>query len=383
MTRINSLDGLRALSIMMVLLAHAAPTMPAALTSSILFQLLANSHLGVKIFFVISGYLITKLLILEKEKNGVISIKQFYLRRIFRIFPIFYIYILTLIILKSTIAPSILSSYQDVLPAAFYLWNYKQFFMSTNGNSNWFLGHFWSLSMEEQFYLLWPFVFVFFYAGSRGSKLTTILLTMIVLMPVVRVATYLWMPGNRGQIGMMLQTGGDTILMGCYGAVIERKASFKEKYLKYLKGNSLVIFAIVFLLVISPLLSNHFKGAYALPIGMSLENILILIFILFSIYVPTTYQRVLQHKILVQIGMLSYSLYVWQQLFLSNLYTSWVNRFPQNLFIVFAVGYISYFLIEKPIMQLRSRFNTVPLQDSAKQSEVAATYISACSKLNS
>lgn len=359
---------------MMVLLAHASPTMPAALTSSFFFQFLGSSGLGVRIFFVISGYLITKLLILEKEKNGCISIKQFYLRRALRIFPIFYIYILIIIFIKITIVPSILSSYRDVLPAVFYLWNYKHFFMSTNGNSNWFLGHFWSLSMEEQFYLLWPVVFALFYIKSNGSKLTRILLTMMLLMPIVRIATYLWMPDSRGQIGMMLQTGGDAILMGCYGAVIESKASFKEKYLKYLKNKPLIIFSIIFLFIISPLLDKHFKGAYKLSIGISLKNVFVLVFILFSIHVPTAYQRVLNHKILVQIGVLSYSLYVWQQLFLTNHYTSWVNRFPQNLFIVFAVGFISYFLIEKPILQLKSRFKTVPLQDIAKQSEVATTY---------
>src|SRR5215217_6863548 len=100
MNRIKSIDGLRALSIIMVLLDHVAPTMPKEITSFFLYQFIATSGIGVKIFFVISGYLITKLLMIEKEKTGSINIKHFYLRRAFRIFPIFYLYIAVILILK-------------------------------------------------------------------------------------------------------------------------------------------------------------------------------------------------------------------------------------------------------------------------------------------
>lgn len=155
MNRIKSIDGWRAIAIIMVLLGHAYETIPAWLSQNRLLHYLGNGQLGVRIFFVISGYLITKLLIIEKEKNGDISLKDFYLRRVFRIFPVFYLYIIVLILLKIFLVPNIFSSYLLVISAALYLWNYKQYIsIPETGNGYWFMGHFWSLSMEEQFYRL-------------------------------------------------------------------------------------------------------------------------------------------------------------------------------------------------------------------------------------
>jgi len=359
MNRIMSIDGLRALSIIMVLLGHSAATMSDEVANNLLFKLFANSNLGVKFFFVISGYLITKLLIIEKEKTNFINIKHFYLRRAFRILPIFYLYIFVIIFLKWTFVTDIVDSYLDVLPASFYLWNYKHFWTSVSGKGSWFLGHFWSLSMEEQFYLLWPFVFSFFYAKSSNIKLIKLVSILILIMPFLRLLTYVLTPDSRGYINMMLHTGGDAILIGCLGALIEGTNAFKAKYLLHLQNKFLIVFTVFFLFVFSPLLSINFKGAYDLPIGMTLNNVFILIFLFWCIYVPTKFSSVLNNRILVQIGVLSYSLYVWQQLFLTNRNDFWVNKFPQNIFIVFLVGFASYYLIEKPILKLKNRYKAV------------------------
>jgi peptidoglycan/LPS O-acetylase OafA/YrhL len=364
MNRIKSIDGIRALSIIMVLLGHASQTMPKEITSNFFFKLISNSTLGVNIFFVISGYLITKLLIIEYRKSGRINIKYFYIRRLLRIFPIFYIYLFVLIILKETVVSNIFNSYQDLLPAGLYLWNYKHILYDNIivGNGTWFLGHFWSLSMEEQFYLIWPFVFSCLFFKTSGKKLTRVVITIIVLMPILRVATYFLIPDNysRGHIVMMLHTGGDAILVGCLGALIESRTHLQERFLPFLQNKFLILFSILFLFVISPLLQSKFEGSYGLPIGMTLNNLCILGLILWCIYIPTKFSKALNNKILVQIGVLSYSLYVWQQLFLTNKYDFWLNKFPQNLFVVFIVGLISYYLIEKPILSFKNKFKNVP-----------------------
>lgn len=343
----------------MVLLAHAGPTMPQILRGHFLFNFLANAGLGVRIFFVLSGYLITKILIIEEAKTGIINIRHFFLRRMLRIFPIFYLYILVVVLLKLYYIPNIIDKVSDVVPALFYVWNYKFLWVNISGNANWFLGHFWSLSMEEQFYLFWPFTFAFFYSNDSRSRFFRVLIAVIVLMPVLRVASYFLMPENRGQIAWMLHTGGDSILIGCLGALIEKTERFKSVFIDYLNNKWLIVFTLLFLFILSPSLSLAYGGAYQLPFGISLDNIFILILLFWIMYIPTIFTKFLNHKVMVNIGTLSYSLYVWQQIFLTNIYKYWFNLFPQNLIIVFLIGYFSYYVIEKPILRLKRKLKPV------------------------
>lgn len=353
--RIRSIDGIRAVSIIMVVLAHASHSIPSCITNKILFKYVSNSALGVSFFFVISGYLITKLLLAEKEKKGSISIKNFYFRRIFRIFPIFYLYIITVVLIKIFFVHHIFHSYYLVVFACLYIWNYKHLFSYQeigNDEGNWFFGHFWSLSMEEQFYLLWPLVF------QRVNKelLIKSTLIIIVLMPLLRVTTYFVMPNSRGQIGMMLQTGGDTILIGCVGALLENKILHSRLIRFMLNNNYIVLLVCAFTFVISPFLSERLRGAYSLSIGISLNNITIFFLVLWAIHIPSIISKILNLKLFIYIGMLSYSLYIWQQLFLGFESTNSFSKFPLNIIVIIIVSIVSYNVIEKPILKLKSRF---------------------------
>ncbi|WP_158994071.1 acyltransferase [Mucilaginibacter sp. L196] len=357
MNRIKSIDGLRAVSILLVLLSHLIVTLPVDLSKHFFYPIIENGGTGVIIFFVISGYLITKLLIIEHQKTGDVNIKHFYIRRVFRIFPIFYTYILVIIVLKLFFVPEIFGNYKTVGVASIYLWNYSQLFhLRPDRMGSWFIGHFWSLSMEEQFYLLWPITFALV---ANKQKLIKITLVIILLMPLLRVATYFVFPGSRPQIGGMLQTGGDAILTGCLGAMLESRPDFKEKYGKYFQSNWLAGLSAFFLLFISPLLADHFRGLYTLPLGKTLEDVAIIILLFWSMYVDTPVSKALNNKLVMQLGILSYSLYVWQQLFLTSVSHFWINKFPQNIIAVFVVALISYNLIEKPILKLKKRFKDV------------------------
>ncbi|WP_460972038.1 acyltransferase family protein [Spirosoma migulaei] len=358
MNRIKSIDGLRAIAICMVLLGHTSEQMPSFITDNFIFRSLSNGSLGVKVFFVISGYLITKLLLAEKEKQGNINIKYFYLRRIFRIFPVFYLYILTILLLKWFVFSEIFSSYYLVILASLYLWNYKHFFSYSSmpsDNGNWFFGHFWSLSMEEQFYLLWPITF----QKLRKERLIQLVTAILIVMPLIRLATYFFMPNSRGQITMMLQTGGDAILTGCLGALLEPKI-LASKRISFIVNNNLLMFFIVLILFLPiPLLDKRMLGGYNMLIGPTLKNIIILLILFWSINTPSIVSRILNSRPFVQVGVLSYSLYVWQQLFLTTKINSWTNIFPQNLLIVFVVAFFSYYMIEKPILKLKARYKNV------------------------
>ena len=146
---IPSLDGLRAISILLVVIAHSSqnfsPWVNLPVGTFLLF-----AHLGVSVFFVISGFLITSLLLKEWDATGTIGLKHFYLRRAFRIFPPFYLYLVILLVL--VLAGVFHTSLRAFFFAAIYCMDYYL------GPGSGFVGlqHIWSLSVEEQFYLLWP-----------------------------------------------------------------------------------------------------------------------------------------------------------------------------------------------------------------------------------
>jgi peptidoglycan/LPS O-acetylase OafA/YrhL len=153
MTRIPSLNGLRALSILMVLAGHAA--MCAGFKS---WWLGIYTYAGVLVFFVVSGYLITTLMLREAEQTGTVNVGAFYIRRAWRILPVAYAYLLII-----TLVQYRQFSWSDIALSWTYLTSYGVSF----GEFPWDLDHLWSLSVEEQFYLLWP---LFFVLGIRWTK---------------------------------------------------------------------------------------------------------------------------------------------------------------------------------------------------------------------
>ncbi len=354
MERLKSIDGLRAIAITMVVLGHAAHTIPAYVSQNYLYGLVSNASLGVRVFFVISGYLITKLLLAEERKTTTINIKHFYLRRLLRIFPVFYLYIFVIVILKLFFIPDIFQHYALVMFAGLYLWNYKHLFTHSDflhDKGSWFFGHFWSLAMEEQFYLLWPLAF----KNINKKLLTKIVLSIILVMPALRVATYFLVPNSRGQITMMLHTGGDTILVGCLGALLEERI-LRHKRMNALFNNTFfVVISFTFVFLVSPYLGKHFSHAYGLAVGRFADNFVILFVLLWSVHFNSAFSRIMNAAVLVHVGILSYSIYIWQQLILTNEIHYTANSFPLNIFILLAIATGSYYIIEKPILGLKKR----------------------------
>ena len=156
MRLIPSLDGLRAVSICLVLLAHASWFLPVWLTRTSPFRYIVGSGTnGVAAFFVVSGFLITSLLLNEQQKTGSISLKRFYFRRTLRIFPPYYAFMLVMLGLWAT-------HFVNLDPAAVkaaltYTWALIPLQQESG-----LIAHCWSLSIEELFYLLWPLTCCFF-----------------------------------------------------------------------------------------------------------------------------------------------------------------------------------------------------------------------------
>src|SRR5271157_945604 len=165
MQQIPSLDGLRAISIALVLYGHATGTLGFPIASD-RFGLAAA---GVRTFFIISGFLITKLLLKEIASKGTISLRAFYRRRVLRIFPAFYAYwlvTLALVMVGLLAVPA-----RDLAYAATYTINYVV-------DRSWSVGHLWSLAVEEQFYALWPLT-LFFLGRKRSFSLACGVLLLV------------------------------------------------------------------------------------------------------------------------------------------------------------------------------------------------------------
>jgi len=212
--RIPYLDGLRAFSITTVVLGHASLFIPWLSTrvGTAFGVVFANSSFGVRVFFVLSGFLITTLLLNELEATGRISIKGFYERRIARIFPAFYTYLLTILILM--LSHHIDVRWGDLANAATYTWNYSWLWYPPGRVAGEVLGLFWTLSLEEQFYLVWPACLILL--GRRWAE--RLVIACVIFLPFVRIACYFLFPSTRGQLMMMFHTGSDQLLWGagCY-----------------------------------------------------------------------------------------------------------------------------------------------------------------------
>lgn len=344
--RIPSLDGVRAVSILMVIVGHSFrwDGVPSALPQPLL-RVIGAGDLGVSIFFVISGFLITTLLLREEARTGAIRLPAFFLRRAYRIWPA-YLVLLGTAGLLTLVHVGRLNG-RDFLSALLFVWNY------TGGSGDsWTLAHTWSLSVEEQFYLVWPATMLL--AGSQARR-HWIAITIIALSPFVRVTTYLLVPSLRAQIGVMGHTRADTLMFGCLLALVlsdERGSALLDRVID--QGWQWVALAVLF--AIEPWLKVRYAGGYMLPIGFTLEGLSIACVLAWVVRRPdTAVGRVLNSRWVVHIGVLSYSLYLWQQLFARNLTGLPATPLAIRLLLLVAVAEASYRFVEAPMLRRKRR----------------------------
>jgi peptidoglycan/LPS O-acetylase OafA/YrhL len=335
--RIASLDGLRALSILLVLTAHVPGTVGAP-GAPWVFRLFDLGNMGVRVFFVISGYLITGLLLREQERSGTISIPRFYFRRTLRIFPAYYVFLACVAVAAAHGVEELRP--HDMLHAVTYTENY-------NADHSWVIGHAWSLSVEEQFYLMWPAVLLL--SGARLGM--WIAAGFAAAVPLVRVAVYYFAPAWYPRTGYTFETVGDAIAIGCLLAGLRSQLWNLPRY-RALLGSAWfwVVPAAVF--AISSAARPRLQGLF----GITLMNVGVALCIDWAIRnADGVVGRVLNCAPLVLIGQWSYSLYLWQQPFLDRASTTWWTRFPLNVGLAFTAALASYYLVERPCLNARKR----------------------------
>ena len=335
-SRIPSLDGLRAISIALVLFAHTAGT---RFFPSFVGPRRVLGHFGVRVFFVISGFLITTLLLKELEKTGRISLKWFYIRRFFRIFPAAYTYILVMCGLTAAGLTGL--SRADLAHAFTYTVNYEQV-------RPWLTIHLWSLSIEEQFYMLWPAVL--FFAGRKiGLRIAAVALFAA---PLIGAATQRWVPSLAWSVGTSFQTNADMLAAGCLLAGVRDRLIGFGWYRGFLESRLFLALPALIVAMVAGVPMPFLPSLLASP----LLNLSIAVFIDRSVRYPSdSFGRLLNWKPVAFVGVLSYSLYLWQEPFLNRLSDLPVCWFPINLLCAGTAALASYSFVEKPFLRLRRK----------------------------
>ncbi len=348
MPRYPSINGLRAISIALVVIDHLA--MRCGVFNGIsgipwlrpFLDFLQDGQLGVNVFFVISGFLITSLLLDEEMRTKSISLKKFYIRRTLRIFPAYFFLLSVYFVLQ--VFKLIWIPREAWLTAI----TYTKYF---NWPLDWYTGHAWSLSIEEHFYLLWPLIFL---AGPKIRKGAAVFLILIV--PVVR--TYLYFSPDNWFYDLTIFTRIDAIATGCFLALYKKEIKAKiSPYFSQIFYASLIS---LFLLRYLPEVTDKLQISFILiPFGLThgtFSNILVGLIMMYVVFGPQGFfYKILNLRLVNYIGLLSYSIYLWQQIFL-NRPNYWVNLFPQNLVCILLCSLFSYYVVEKPFLKLKRRF---------------------------
>lgn len=296
---------------------------------------------GVRVFFVISGFLITGQL-LEEETRARIRLSDFYLRRAFRILPAALVFLTLVAALGAAgvLAPMPLKEW---LVDAFFLTSYVGRFPGRTP----YTGHFWSLAVEEHFYLLFPFLLAL--AGSR--RLRRLIPALLVVAPLWRWADAAFVDlQGRAFPGVSPEFRTDHVfdllLYGCGLALLFRDERWKGRLARWLRA---------------PALAGLAAGLVVLvwregPI--SLEGLCVAGLLAGTVLHPEApFGRVLELGPLRWIGRLSYSAYLWQQLFFVTVMREpeWPQRFPLNAALLLAIALASYHLVEQPMIRLGRR----------------------------
>jgi peptidoglycan/LPS O-acetylase OafA/YrhL len=343
----KSLDGLRGIAAMLVVIFHfySYPNGYYSTEDYALYKRITEiGQHGVSLFFVLSGFVITRLLIHAKSDSQYFS--TFFFKRILRIAPLYYLFLIFWFFILPLIihVPPVPLSNQ--LPYYFYLQN----ILSTFGIPLFGPPHFWSLAVEEHFYLIWPFA-VFYVPVKHLGKMIGVSVLLVLLLKYVMIQ-------NKLSTHDFTLTRMDQILMGSYLALLEHKGHFKPQSVQYFLKFALVMIPITLTLYT---LGSHFHFLKEL-FKYSLLGVLFssLLAGILSLQSTAIVNRFLTTSLLQYLGKISYGIYVWHVIALIFLQFFLLT---ENMFadILIAVGltlvfaHISYFYFELYFIKLKNQ----------------------------
>lgn len=345
--QIPSLDGLRAVSFSIVFIAHAG------------LGTLVPGAFGVTVFFFLSGYLITTLLRLEQEAAGRISLQKFYLRRVLRILPPFYIVLTCAILVRLA---GLTSGNLDASATAAQFLHYANYRIVWRGFDGFAAGTgvFWSLAVEEHFYLLFPWLFRWLMRlHIRASQRAGILLAMCAAALAWRIFLVETQHPSLDRTAVASDTRFDSLLYGCALALYENPALEPTALSETIWKRVLFPLGVGGLLVSFLFRDDAFRETFRYTLqGASLVPIFVC-----AIRYPTWPPfRPLNTRLLKYLGALSYSLYLMHHVVLFALEhrAESVPKFARGVLafaITFAFSWALYQLVEKPCARLRRQLS--------------------------
>lgn len=354
MNYIKQLDSIRAIAAFLVIIWHWIPQ------SSFINQF-PNGAFGVNIFFVLSGFLITSILFSNRKEAEALShskktvLKNFYIRRALRIFPIYFLTIALMVLLHQLLSFKLTLS--ELLASVTYSHNFYLFIVKIWPEATL---HFWSLAVEEQFYLVWPLFMLFI---PQRFLLHWILLFILI--------------GAGSQLFITDTEFGYLLPHACFdalgiGALLAWITTYKSQSLpKFYRAASLLAIISAVIIVLNTLGILYVKqGRFA----HALIGAWAIIHVLLHHQKQSIFTRALSHSWLIKMGKVSYGIYLYHILYYLVAYPIWKQSFLPllkninqayhpwiflvlNFGIFYFICWLSWKYIEKPILQLKTRFS--------------------------
>lgn len=345
MRKIPQLDSIRGIAVLMVILLHASDKYP----QLHLQRIFENGWMGVDAFFVLSGFLITKVLVESKHSPN--FFRNFYARRCLRIWPLYYAVLLFMFVA----VPLALPSQRPIIfaPRSSPWWAYPLFLQNllvpipTMATGS--LGVTWSLAIEEQFYLVWPFLVRF----VKGERLRLIALVIVCLSPVLRF----FVARQGGNIYSNPLCRLDGLMAGAYLAFTVRRTTFApERFLPLARICFPVALALAF--------AAEFENARWITLSCTAAASFAFLYLaLFER--EGRLQHILRNRFLLYTGNISYGLYLLHKIPFDAAQAAHLDRFPVLPF-VFGIGAsymlaaLSFRFVEQPFLRYKRRFYSSP-----------------------
>jgi peptidoglycan/LPS O-acetylase OafA/YrhL len=349
--RLPSLDGWRALAVILVLVSHTAY----ADAAPVMFEaLIPVGDLGVRAFFVLSGFLITFLLLQEARRQNGISLPQFYMRRAIRILPPYAAYVAVLGGLSwAGLYSDSPSSWLGVLT----------FTRNVVGRGASATVHFWSLAIEEQFYLVWPGAIVILGLWKRRKTMAVLLVAL-----VVAAVFFRWQLTSASFGGSLLNrlrspksalAYMDSLAVGCLGACAA--VHYGRRSLSNAWGRIGIGLAFIVIVVGEIVLRGHVRTLVAALVP-AVQALSFMTLFWITAFQPTgIVAQALNSRPLTLLGRWSYSLYVWQFLMLPSFMHASAGHWFQHWTVwwtgALALALSSYYGLERPALRLRQHLH--------------------------
>ena len=355
LNHIPALDGIRGIAFMMVLLCHTYPA------------LLHGGNFGVDLFFVLSGFLITSILLTEWSLNNSINLGRFYLRRGLRLLPALFLVVLAVLVYTIIMQSSskILMTLADIGRIVVYIFNWQLAvdYQHIVDRHQEMYTHLWSLSVEEQFYFVWPCLVIIL---LRLPRPLVLLFLFVGIAAPACARLLLWEEGASLWIYFRTELRFDNLLYGAFVAWMVFWGFVPKGLTRViLSWAGLVALIVLLILARFDLLTN----GYAYRGVMSLVALLSALLIASVIWCPLTpLKYVLELKPLRWIGRISYGLYLWHfpvVLMISRSHNITTNVLFRNVITVgtiFAIATISYYVIERPFLRIKNNIGCIKKQ---------------------